>query len=42
MSYHFTFFLYFIPLYIFLIYGVFLNNVLQVFYDDDDIALLDV
>jgi len=42
MSYHFTLFLYFAHLYISLIYGVFLNKILQVFYDDDDIALLDV
>jgi hypothetical protein len=33
MSYHFSLFLYFIPLYISLIYGVFLNKALQVFDD---------
>jgi hypothetical protein len=35
MSCHFSLFLYFIPLYISLIYGVFLNKAFQVFDDDE-------
>jgi hypothetical protein len=33
MSYHLSFFIYFTPLYISLIYGVFLNKVLHAFDD---------
>jgi hypothetical protein len=35
MSCHFSFFIYFTPLYISLIYGAFLNKALQVFDDDE-------